>query len=124
VPANWSSEERPRRLMLRAPDGTASVALRWTDQPLDPLTELQARAFQFRAAPGYRELKLAKVAFRGHPAAEWEFQSVGPDGGMHGPTLAVNGPRRRYVLTIEAAESAWPATQPVLKQISEGLLFV
>jgi hypothetical protein len=27
VPANWSSEERPRRLVFRAPDGTVSVAL-------------------------------------------------------------------------------------------------
>jgi hypothetical protein len=122
VPAAWSSEERPRRLVFRAPDRTASVALSWTDEPLDPLAEVQDRAFQFRAAPGYRELELADVTFRGRPAAEWEFLSAGPGGRDHGRTLALNGPRHGYVLSIEAPESAWPAAQPVLKQISEGLM--
>jgi eukaryotic-like serine/threonine-protein kinase len=122
VPAAWSSEERPNRLVFRAPDRTASVALSWTDGPLDPLAEVQDRAFQFRAAPGYRELELADVTFRGRPAAEWEFLSAGPGGRVHGRTLALNGPRHGYVLSIEALESAWPAAQPVLKQISEGLM--
>lgn len=122
VPAAWSSEKAPRRLVLRAPDRTASVALSWTDGPLDPLAEVKDRAFQFRAAPGYRELELANVSFRGRPAAEWEFLSGGPGGRVHGRTLALNGLRHGYVLSIEALESAWPAAQPILEQISEGLM--
>jgi hypothetical protein len=122
VPADWSQEQRPRRLLFRAPNRGVAVALSWTDGPFDPLAELRDRAFQYRATPGYRELVLAEVSFRGRPAAEWAFQSTGPDGRLHGRALALNGPRHGYVLSIEAPESAWPTARPVLEQISQGLM--
>jgi hypothetical protein len=121
VPAGWRSSEQANRVVLRAPDGAASVAVSWTEQPLDPLAELKERAAQFRSTPGYRELALGEARRQGRPAAEWEYVAPGPGGGVHGLALAVSGGGRGYVMTIEAPEVAWAAARPTLERIGDGL---
>jgi hypothetical protein len=115
VPAGWIAEERARRIAFRAPDGTAAMAVSWTDGPFDALAELRDRAGQFDSAAGYRQLRLHLDGTR---AAVWEYRA----GDVHGWARAVESRGRGFVLTIEVPERAWSAAQSTLRRIRTGPL--
>jgi hypothetical protein len=115
VPAGWAAEERARRVAFRAPDGTAAMAVSWTDGPFDPFAELRDRAGQFESAAGYRQLRLDRD---GTGAAVWEYRA----GDVHGWARAVQGGSRGFVLSIEVPERTWSAAQPTLRRIGAGPL--
>jgi len=117
LPASWTEVKAPPgERQWRDPQTATTVLVDY--QPAadpDPVGAWERQETSSRPYfPGYQRLSIAPVAFRGFPAADWEFTYTGGHGLDRG--FAANG--HGHALFLQSRPDQWAAARRVFDQIA------
>jgi hypothetical protein len=122
-PAGWAPVDRGAFTDFVEPGEGRFFRVQPTGDGLQPLAAQQSleRSFMARhAGDDYHRVRLGPTAFKGLPAAEWEFTFT--DGGRprrgYDVTFAAGG--LRHAILFQAAADQWPASQDELRAFLAG----
>jgi serine/threonine protein kinase len=121
LPKGWTVSRKDGNVYVREP-GTRSYLMipqTTTPQP-DALRDWQAQASSARSRfPGYRQLRLERVDYKGWDAADWEFTWTPSGGPLHvlNRNIRVND-RRAYALYWSVPASRWGELKPSFNAIA------
>ncbi|MFG2533345.1 serine/threonine-protein kinase [Streptomyces sp. NPDC048516] len=73
--------------------------------------------------PVYRRLRMQQTAFRGQPAAVWEYAFQGRERGFRAVELGFGHEgRREYDISVSAPERKWDGYRPVFDKVRDSFL--
>jgi hypothetical protein len=114
IPAGWSVSHQGTTLYVKQPGGRAYLQVPQTTQPKpDALADWQQQAaYGAGHFPGYKQLRLERVAYKGWDAADWEFLWTASGGQLHVLDRNVRvSDRRAYALYWSVPAQDWPQRQ-------------
>ncbi|WP_419993014.1 serine/threonine-protein kinase [Streptomyces boninensis] len=130
VPANWTRQQLDGDLGAAYIDPTGMVSLRVSALDMGTADHLQhwkdneTKAVEEGKLPGYRQLRMQKTAYRGRPAAIWEFTWQGKAREWRASDLGFGRPgEREYALYLSAPSADWARYKPVFDHARNGFRF-
>ncbi|MER5553819.1 serine/threonine-protein kinase [Streptomyces sp. NPDC002793] len=128
VPDGWTRKDLPEDnegVAYIDPAGLVSLRVAALDfastDPLQRWKDDEARSLRDGKLPGYRQIRMQGTAYRGMPAAIWEFTWQGRARQFRAQDLGFGKPgRTEYAIYLSAPSADWERQKVVFAQVRKG----
>ncbi|RII20470.1 Serine/threonine-protein kinase PrkC [Streptomyces sp. YIM 130001] len=131
VPEGWTRKDLPEDnegVAYIDPAGLVSLRVATVDfastDPLQRWKDDEERSVEEGKLPGYRQIRMQGTAYRGMPAAIWEFTWQGRAREFRAQDLGFGEPgKTEYAIYLSAPSADWDTHKPVFAKVRNGFRF-
>ncbi|RFU82634.1 serine/threonine protein kinase [Streptomyces triticagri] len=131
VPEGWTRKDLPEDnegVAYIDPAGLVSLRVATVDlastDPLQRWKDDEARSIEEGKLPGYRQIRMQSTAYRGMPAAIWEFTWQGRARQFRAQDLGFGEPgKTEYAIYLSAPSADWNRHKKVFADVRNGFRF-